>query len=301
MKRLMIGQYGFYNDKKQMRDFRDDFFGIEACMMKDISCIEKLKKVVDCEGIDFGVHFPLRSGRNRLRDPQYLSNDTEALKESYLYMENELSFLSPLKPHYVLMHFPKPVLLDKSVDWSNWRFADDTEYYFEDDYSFAEFKEKSETFFNYFSAAAEKYEFIPVLEFDALNRYSHATDFLESLLKRFPKMRICLDIGRLHLQDRIDPNFDSFSITKKFAKYAGVIHLWNVKVDTNLEYSHYPPLPELKSEEGWADIERYLSIIRSENETCKVLFEHRSDLISDEALDRCYSWIRDLLKNNTAD
>ncbi|SHI46363.1 hypothetical protein [Lutispora thermophila] len=84
-----------------------------------------------------------------------------------------------------------------------------------------------------------------------------------------------LDIGRIHLQDKLDRNFDGLTFTKKFAKHAEVIHLWNVKVTTNLENSYYPALSHLLPEEGWADVEAYLSIIGKENITCNILFEHR--------------------------
>lgn len=143
---------------------------------------------------------------------------------------------------------------------------------------------------------ADKNKFTPVLELDALNRYIYDTDILEMLLERYPRIRLCLDIGRLHIQDKIDSNFDSYKFTKRFAKYAEVIHLWNVKVTSNLENSHFLVLPSLKPEEGWADIESYLNIIREENSTCKINFEHRSDLITDEELENCYNWVNNLLR-----
>jgi len=300
MKRLMIGHHGFFDEKKQQRDFREDFFGVEACLMKESSSIGKLMALIKYGNVDFGVHFPLRADGWRLRDPQYLSKNEMVLKDTYAYMEKELAFISTLKPYYVLMHYPKPVILSRSADWTNWRFADDTEYYFEEDYTFTEFCEKSEAFFVYFSDIGKKYNFIPVLEFDALNKYVYETDFLEKQLKKHPRIRVCLDIGRLHLQDRIDPCFDSFDITRRFAQFAEVIHLWNVRVDTNVENSHYPALSELNPADGWADVEKYLSIIGNYNQHCKILFEHRSDLISEESLESCYRWIRKQLNNHSS-
>ena len=210
-------------------------------------------------------------------------------------MQNEFEYLKKIKPKYVIMHYPKPVLLDDSVDWSNWRFADETEYYFESKYSFEELKNKSEELFKYLTEISIKNDIVPVLELDALNSYIYDTDLLETLLNKYPRVRICLDIGRLHLQEKIDENFDSFKLTRKLAKYAEVIHLWNVKVSGNLTNNHYPTLPNLNPEDGWADIKRYLTIIREENNHCKFLFEHRSDLITDEELESCYNWINELI------
>ncbi|WP_199615192.1 hypothetical protein [Paenibacillus alkalitolerans] len=62
-----------------------------------------------------------------------------------------------------------------------------------------------------------------------------------------------------------------------------------------VEYNHHPVLPEQKPKDGWAPIEEYLEIIREENPGIKVMFEHRSDAISDEELERCYSWVESVL------
>jgi hypothetical protein len=90
--------------------------------------------------------------------------------------------------------------------------------------------------------------------------------------------------------------FDPADILRRFSKYAEEIHLSNAKVTNCVEYAHYPVLPSLKPSEGWADIESYLKIIRENNPNIKVMFEHRSDLISDEELEICYSWVNKLLK-----
>lgn len=116
-------------------------------------------------------------------------------------------------------------------------------------------------------------------------------NFLESMLEKYKGIKICLDTGRLHLQHKIDSDFNDTEIIKRFSKYTEVVHLWNVKVAGNIENSHFPALPSLKSEEGWASIEDYLKIITEKNPNVKIMFEHRSDLISDEELEGCYSWI----------
>lgn len=62
-----------------------------------------------------------------------------------------------------------------------------------------------------------------------------------------------------------------------------------------VDFVHFPVLPECKPEEGWAPIEDYLTIIRKENPHVKIMFEHRSDLVTDEQLEHCYRWVEQIL------
>lgn len=298
MKNFMIGMYGKYDNIKFNRDYRENFYGIEACLFEDERDIEKLINETERKGIKFGIHFPLRSGISNLRDPQFLSLDEETRENAYKYVEGELNYIKKkgLNPEYILFHYPKPVILKNDFDMSNWRFADKSEYTYESDYPIIEFKKYSENLFSWLSEKSLEYSFIPVLEFDALNKYVCENNFLEALLEKYKALKICLDTGRLHLQSKIDLDFNEKEIIKRFAKYTEVVHLWNVKVTGNLENNHFPTLPSLKVEDGWAPIENYLKIITKENKNVKIMFEHRSDLISDKELDSCYSWISSLLE-----
>lgn len=46
----------------------------------------------------------------------------------------------------------------------------------------------------------------------------------------YPNVKLCLDIGRMHLQDRIDDGFSGYEFVERFAKHAELVHLWNVQV-----------------------------------------------------------------------
>ncbi|WP_053243127.1 hypothetical protein [Clostridium sp. DMHC 10] len=152
------------------------------------------------------------------------------------------------------------------------------------------------TFFVGYLKKSLEYNFIPVLEFDGLNKYGCEENFLESLLEKYKAVRLCLDTGRLHLQNKIDSDFDEKEIIRKFARYAEVVHLWNVKISGNLENNHFPALPSLKVEDGWAPIEDYLRIIKNEKKKVRIMFEHRSELISNEELDNLYLWVASILE-----
>ncbi|WP_273326463.1 sugar phosphate isomerase/epimerase [Vallitalea guaymasensis] len=295
MERFLIGHFGIFDENKQERDFREGFYGVEACTIDKEEDIDRLIKASHEDNFNVCVHFPLRSGKWKFRDPQFMSDDMNNKKDSYEYMEEEITYIcEKFDPHYILFHYPKPVILDPHVDWSNWRFADESEYVYDSEYTYDEFVCQTQELFKYLSTKAKELDFIPVLEFDALNKYVVENNILTELLDRYPSIRLCLDIARLHLQDIMDNNFDPYPIIEKYAKYAEVIHLSNGRLCDNRNNNHYPALPELKTSDGWADISKYFRLINEYNKDYKVLFEHRSDKISDEQLESCYRWVEQL-------
>jgi hypothetical protein len=293
MNRFIIGQYGGFDYKKYQRDFQKGFYGIEACLFRNEHDIANLVQEAEREGFHIGVHFPLRAGISRLRDAQFLSKDRTVRGHAYDLIQQELDYLAAIKPSYILFHYPKPVILDERVDWSKWRFADRSEYEYETLYSFQDFKEASEMLFAWLSQKGREYRFTPILEFDALNPYIYDDDFLERLLENYRDIRLCLDTARLYLQDRLDPFFDAKSAIQKYARFADTIHLSNVQItdDNTIQKSRYPVLPNQLPSEGWAPIEEYLNAIIQENKSVKIMFEHRSDFVSDEELWECYRWV----------
>lgn len=296
MNNFMIGMHGKYDNEKYIRDFRKGFYGVQACLFGDERDIDRLCSEAKENNFKLGIHYPFRDRKSKLRDPQFLSLNEDIKADAYKHIEEELEYIKEkqIKPEYILFHYPKPVILKENFDMRNWRFADRSEYVYQSEYSYEEFKENSEYLFKWLSQKSVEYNFVPVLEFDALNKYVCEENFLEDLLEKYKLIKICLDTGRLHLQNKIDNDFNDIDIIKRFAKYTEVVHLWNVKVNSNLENSHYPALPNLKVEDGWGPIDKCLKIIKEANNDVKIMFEHRSDLISDEELDNCYSWIESI-------
>lgn len=299
MERFMIGQFGKFDEEKQKRDFKECFFGVEAICFKSEDEVRKLKREAGARKFEIGVHFPLRADIWKHRDAQFMSLNDEIKRESYQYAEKEFNFIKTVNPDYVLFHYPKPVIIDEKEDWTKWRFGDRTEYCFEKDYPFDKFKSESEELFAWLDENIADEGITPILELDAVNKYIYDSNILQELLERYPRIKLCLDLGRISLQEKLQKRFNSFDLVKKFAKYAYVIHLWNIKICDTVENNHYPALPELKPEDGWGDIERYFEIICEENDSFKVQFEHRSDLISDEELQRCYKWVSNMIDKNT--
>ena len=294
---FMIGQFGSYDSGKLEKDYREGMYGVEACLMKSTDDIRLLLSEIKKRRLDIGIHFPLRAGIYSSRDPLFLDLDHAVRKQAYSDIEYEFGFIETMqiKPRYILFHYPKPVIITESLDLSKWRFYHRSEYVYESEYSFADLAKYSRELFQWLSDKSDRYGFMPILELDALNRYITETSFLEELLSDYSAIKLCLDIGRLHVQDKIDPTFHAAEILKRFMKYTGLLHLSHAKVGKTVEFGHFPLLPGLKPEDGWADVETYFKIIRQETRDVKLFFEHRSDLVSEAELDLCYNWVDGLI------
>jgi len=298
MENFLIGQHSTFCESKYNRDFKQQFWGIEACLLETEEDVSRLIDFKNRDGFNIGIHFPLRSGQWTHRDPQYLSNNDKVRLDSFDYMMREIDYSMKVEPKYILFHYPKPVLLDNHVDWHGWkwRFYDKSEYFYEDECDFNTFRERSNYFFKWLSREAKEKGFSPILELDAIPSYLYKTNLLEELLDLYPDIRLCVDIGRLHIQNKIDEKFDSFRFLDRVVNDVSEVHLWNIKITDEVTHNHYPALPTLAPEDGWADIEKYFRILGKSDRKLKILFEHRSDLIKDFELEECYSWISKLAK-----
>lgn len=295
MQQFMIGQYGGFDYSKFQRDFKAEFYGIEACSFRTEEDCLTLIAEAQKHKFHTGIHFPLRADNTRLRDALFLSPDDNERTGAFQHIQEELDYMVKLRPGYVLFHYPKPVILDDRVNWRHWRFGDRREYIYESEVLLEELIQRSKYLFEWLSGKSREYHFKPVLEFDALNSYVYEHDFLEQLLLKYPDISLCLDTARIYLQEKLDPNFDARALLRKYTKYASLIHLSSVQINVSVQHSHYPALPELNPVEGWAPIEDYLRIIREENSEVKIMFEHRSDLITAEQLEQCYEWVNGIL------
>lgn len=296
MNNFLIGMYGKFDDFKYQRDFRPGFWGIEACLFPDEREVDKLVNKSIKDGFFFGVHYPFIKKDTPYRDPFLIALNADEREKAWECFENEVIYASGKGAAYILTHFPKPVIVNRSLDLNYWRFAGDKEWMFADEYPLEEMEENFSIMFRRLSDISDRYNIQIFLENDAICDVLTKNRLLVDLLKKNDKIKLCLDIGRLHLQEKLDSSFDAMEFTEIMAPYTGHIHLWNTNPSGNLSGGHYPVLPKQKPSEGWADIRRFIDIIKVFNSKVKVLFEHNSDLVNDEELDECYCWVDELLR-----
>ncbi|MCM3781403.1 sugar phosphate isomerase/epimerase [Neobacillus mesonae] len=294
---FLIGQYGGFDPAKYERDFRGHFFGIENCLYEQEEDFDLLLSLSNKDQFKYGFHFSPRAGQHEFRDAMFMSSDDKIREDAFAFIEQELKYLhhKRLKPEYVLFHYPKPVSLDPDKDWELWHFDHETEYEWENKETRLTFEARTEEVFRRLSSYGEKYHFTPVIEFDAVPKIAVDTDLVVRLLDKYPSIRCCLDTARLYLQTLTDPEFDALKVIHKYAPYAKLIHLSNARYADTGVLRHHPVLPELSPADGWAPIEDYLHAVKEHKSDILILFEHRSDRISNEELERCYHWIDEIM------
>jgi sugar phosphate isomerase/epimerase len=297
MNNFLIGMYGKFDRDKYNRDMRKGFYGVEATMFESMNEVNEMVSTVKNDGYNLTVHYPLIKGSFWCIHPLFIDRDKKIREESYEAFEREIELAVKIGARHILTHFPKPAVIDRELDWSSWRFTTEKEYGYSDEYDEKTFRELSTEMFDRLSELSKIYNIKVVLEHDILNNYTYNTDLLESLFNEYNNLRFCIDTGRVHLFSKTDRGFNPYKFIEAMSQYTHMVHLWNVKVDNNISGGHYPVLPELKTKEGWADIEGYVKGIFKNNKECLVMFEHRSDMISDSQLEKCYSWVESLINN----
>jgi len=167
------------------------------------------------------------------RDPLLIALSADEREKAWENFENEVLFASNKGAAYILTHLPKPVLVNRSMDLSFWRFAGDKEWMFADEYPLEELTENLNIMFRKLSDMSNRYSIQIFLENDAMSDVLIESKLLIDLLRKNSKVKMCLDIGRLHLQEKIDPLFNAIEFVEKITPFTGHINLWNTSLIGN--------------------------------------------------------------------
>ena len=291
MAEYFIGMHCRFDDIKYKRDYTSRISGIEFCNFNEQKEIQRMLEIAKKDNFKIGIHFPLKRASYKYRDPLLLSLNEDEVLEAFEAVEREIKYASKIEAEYLLIHFPKPMVIDERFNWEKCRFSHEDETIGEKEYAFKEFKNQCNYTFKKLSELSRKYKIQIVLEIEMLNKYLYQGKLLKELLEQYSDLKLCLDSARIHVLSRIDNNFDYKTFIKEMAKYTYLLHISNIKVTDIIEDGHYPALKKLNTRDGWGNIGEFLSIISSENKDVKVLFEHRSDILTGDELSECYEWI----------
>jgi len=289
MTEYFIGMHFNFDDEKYDRDFTSKISGIEFCNFSKEE-IQRMINIAKRDKFKIGIHFPLDKSSYKYRDPLVLSLSEDERLEGLTAIEKEIKFAKEIEAEYFLIHFPKPIVIDSNLEWDKCRL-NEHEFIYDKEYSFDQFKRNCYETFDKLSVLSKQYNIQIVLEIEMLNKYLYQGELLKELLDKYTDIKLCLDSARLHVLSKIDKNFDYKNFIRKMAKYTYLLHVANIKVTDIIAQGHHPALKELRLEDGWSNIGEFLSIISSENKNLKILFEHRSDILTNDELMECYEWI----------
>ena len=115
---------------------------------------------------------------------------------------------------------------------------------------------------------------VPVhLEYAAYNPSFATPEQMVSLVKRYPHLHVCLDVGHLRIGAGI-LGIDEWSAAKLLAPNTHSMHLWTTRGPEDVRlYHHVPVHPSLRPEDGWIDIPGMLRLVLGHNAHCAVVFE----------------------------
>ncbi len=289
--KYLIGIHGQFDQAKFERDWRPWFTGVEVSSLSSWAEVAKTVAFVKERGIEFGIHFPLVKGRYGELDPHPLisSFDLGVRSASLQAVRTALREAKDLGAQYLLIHFPKPAIIQSDLDWSDWRFVQKGEAITDEHLVPTEVERAANVSFAQLDKLSQEAGVRLVLEMDILHAW-----FYQGLIRRLYEshsgLGLCLDTGRLHLQHATDPSFDIVAFVRLLSPWLTNLHLWTVCIGHNKKGGHHPLLPELSVEDGWGPMAELLEAAATAHEAY-VLFEHRSDLISADDLERCYQWI----------
>ncbi len=297
--RFFTGVYGRLCPQQVLRETRPHFAGLEISCLGSPQEAEAVAAFARERQLALGVHFPLvrPAGSGGAAHPLITSRDEAARNQAFSAVAGGLEAAASIGAEYLVIHFPKPSILSSSLDWSDWRFPQAGESMFEESTSITEQCHLAHSAFSALDRLAERSTVRIVLEHDILHPLFYQS-LLPELFAAFPRVGFCLDLGRLHLQQHTDPGFSGIRFVEHMLPFITNVHLWTVRLGENRQGGHHPILPRLRAEEGWGENEAYLRALSVLNHA-DVMFEHRSELVSEAELDCCYSWTESMLTGSS--
>jgi sugar phosphate isomerase/epimerase len=285
-----IGMHEEFDSKKYDRDFHKMIKGIEFCNFTNENEMIKAWELSVIDDFKIGIHFPFLKENYKYRDPFISSTCQIEREEAFYAVEKELRQAAKMNAEYLLIHFPKPMILDLSHAWEK-ACTQDYEVIDEKDAEYHTVYELAEYAISRLHKLSKEYEVDVILELDLINKWFYETDLLEHLLSKYDGVKLCLDSARLHVIEKIDPSFDSIEFAKKVSRFTSNLHLSNVQVKDTLYHRHHPVFPINKIEDGWSDVEAFLNVFKGHKQIQRVLFEHQSTRISELELKSCYEFV----------
>lgn len=296
MNSIYLPLYGDLATSKITKYISPRISGLEICSINDNQALEEIKEFSIRSDLIVGIHYPLFA--NRPKGPMLLSSDKTITDSHWRILEDDIKEAAHLNAQYFLIHVPKPVLVNRNIDLQYWRFSDKKDWQFSDQYMHLKSTlcANIEIFFSMLSKLSKKYNIKIYLENDLISTNLDLQNILCSMLEKYNQIKLCLDIGRLHLQAALDVDFSILQFIQLLGKCTRHVHLWNSSKVHNITGGHYPAIKRLDNIPGWADVAEILKAIKCQSDDFSVLLEHHLMLLKPAEAFLYYEYVQFMLE-----
>ena len=135
------------------------------------------------------------------------------------------------------------------------------------------------------------------IEYAAYNRSFASPEELVALVRRYPHLHICLDVGHLRVGAEI-LGMDEWRAARLLAPHTRSMHLWTTRGQEDVSrYHHVPVHPSLGPGDGWIDIPGMLELVLAHQPECGIVFEAHGLYNSDPEWQQVgMDWVRTLVQ-----
>ena len=134
------------------------------------------------------------------------------------------------------------------------------------------------------------------LEYAAYNPSFAAPEDLLDVVRRYPYLHVCLDVGHLRVGAEM-LSVDEWKAARLLAPYTRSMHLWTARGREDVRrYYHVPVHPSLTPADGWIDVPRMLELVLAHDPDCAIVFEPH-DLYNPDPNWQAegIAWVRDIV------
>lgn len=208
----------------------------------------------------------------------YLNSNFRLREATFEILEINLRMAKSLPTEYVIIHFTSNSMVEENVT----------------DSEVMHLAKRSAKRINMLS---EEYDVPIYLEYTSSNsRFDLPDDFI-AVLKDYPNLGICLNLGHLHLICK-KYKLNYFTELEKLLPYTKVIYTWNTISQACVEEHGLVPVhPNQKPEEGWINIEKTIKLALECNEDIYIIFEPNFKYNGKEYFEEGVRWVNDMVSN----
>ena len=208
----------------------------------------------------------------------YLNSNFRLREATFEILEINLRMAKSIPTEYVIIHFTSDSMLEENITDS-------------------EIKHLAKTSAKRINTLSDKYEVPIYLEYTFYNARFDLPDDYVDIVKNYPNLGICLDLGHLHMICK-KYDLDYFTELEKLLPYTKVIYAWNTISEQCIkQHGNIPVHPRQKPDDGWINIEKTIKSALLYNSDVYIIFEPNFEYKGKEYFEEGVKWINDMVSD----